>query len=636
LAHDQRYCLDCGARRGPLPAAVAAIIDEMHQRGHRDARPAAAVAADEPAPRLRPMPSPRTASVALMALLAFGVVVGSLTATGGVESLADTLVLADSPASRHRPVVTTASGGTAARSSGNSSPSPPAAAAQAPAQQQTITVAASPTQTTGTTGTTGSTSSGLLSLPPIKHVFVIMLSDQGYDQAFAESKGHKYLSATLRDQGELIADYYGVASSPLANEIALISGQGPTQQTATNCPVFADIAPATKGTKSQVLGDGCAYPVQTLTLANQLATAGYKWRAYVQGIEDGPKGQPATCRHPMLGTPDADQAARPGDAYVTWSNPFVYFHSLIDSDQCRKDDVGLDQLAKDLKKTATTPAFSYIAPSPCDDGSDQPCLPGAPSGLAAADTFLKTVVPEIKRSAAYKQNGLIAITFDQAPQTGPLADSSSCCDQPTFPNLRSGSAGSGTGTTAPAGTTTTTGTTTSTTTAGTTTTGTTTTGTSTTGTSTTGTDCTTPSTGTTTTGTTTTATTTTPTTTTGTTTAPTTTTGTTTTATTTAPTTTTGTTTTAPTGTTTTTGTTTPAGSNCPTTGASTARGGGQVGLLLISQYVKPDSLDSVDSFNHFSLLKSIEDLFGLKHLGYATDPALPVFDAAIFNASKK
>src|SRR5260370_39359065 len=26
LAHDQRYCVECGARRGPLPAAIAALI----------------------------------------------------------------------------------------------------------------------------------------------------------------------------------------------------------------------------------------------------------------------------------------------------------------------------------------------------------------------------------------------------------------------------------------------------------------------------------------------------------------------------------------------------------------------------------------------------------------------------------
>jgi hypothetical protein len=50
---------------------------------------------------------------------------------------------------------------------------------------------------------------------------------------------------------------------------------------------------------------------------------------------------------------------------------------------------------------------------------------------------------------------------------------------------------------------------------------------------------------------------------------------------------------------------------------------------------VTSNSLDQVDTFNHFSLLKSIEDLFGLKPLGYARDSALPVFDAAIFNAAK-
>ncbi len=59
------------------------------------------------------------------------------------------------------------------------------------------------------------------------------------------------------------------------------------------------------------------------------------------------------------------------------------------------------------------------------------------------------------------------------------------------------------------------------------------------------------------------------------------------------------------------------------------------MGLLLISRYVKPNSVDEVDTFNHFSLLKSIEDLFGLKPLGYARDSALPVFDSAIFTPAK-
>jgi phosphatidylinositol-3-phosphatase len=60
--------------------------------------------------------------------------------------------------------------------------------------------------------------------------------------------------------------------------------------------------------------------------------------------------------------------------------------------------------------------------------------------------------------------------------------------------------------------------------------------------------------------------------------------------------------------------------------------GGGEVGLLLISQYVKPGSVDSLAYFNHYSLLSSIEQLFGLKRLGYARDPALPALAKPEYN----
>jgi phosphatidylinositol-3-phosphatase len=56
------------------------------------------------------------------------------------------------------------------------------------------------------------------------------------------------------------------------------------------------------------------------------------------------------------------------------------------------------------------------------------------------------------------------------------------------------------------------------------------------------------------------------------------------------------------------------------------------VGLLLISPYVKANSIDVVDYFNHFSLLASIENLFGFHRLGYAGVPGLPVFSAGVFN----
>jgi hypothetical protein len=57
------------------------------------------------------------------------------------------------------------------------------------------------------------------------------------------------------------------------------------------------------------------------------------------------------------------------------------------------------------------------------------------------------------------------------------------------------------------------------------------------------------------------------------------------------------------------------------------------VGLLLISKYVKANSVDITDYYNHYSLLASIESLFSLNRLGFAADFSLPVFDRVIYNA---
>lgn len=401
-----------------------------------------------------------------------------------------------------------------------------------------------------------------------------MLADEGYSQTFGSTD--PYFSKTLPKQGKLIQWYYAVAGSELANQVALISGQGPTEQTIANCPTFTNITPGTNGKHNQVLGQGCVYPRKTKTLASQLTADHLSWKAYVQGLANGQPGQPQTCRHPAIGATDNNQTPQPTDQYVTWRNPFVYFHSVIDSKSCTKDDVDLSQLSSDLTNASTTPNLSYIVPDPCDDGNPQPCTLGGQAGLVAADAFLRQVVPEIKNSAAYQEGGLIVITFDQAPQTGQYADPSSCCATPTYPNLVGAPATSPTSTTPTTTTTPTTSTSTTTT--------------PTTSTSTT------------------TSTSSTPTTSSSTTTTPTTSTSTTSTSTTTAPNLGTGQGQTSPTG------------------------GGGQVGMLLISPWVKAGTLDAIDYYNHFSLLASIEDIFDLKHLGYASQSALPVLDSSTFD----
>src|SRR5579863_5864272 len=132
----------------------------------------------------------------------------------------------------------------------------------------------------------------------------------------------------------------------------------------------------------------------------------------------------------MQGAQTRQQGAADGareQQHLAWRNPFVYFRSLTTGATCRTHEVGLGQLASDLNSDSTTPSLAYIIPAPCSDGSEAPCKPHTRPGLAGANRFLKSVVPEIKRSLAYQDGGLIAITFDQAPQTGPDADPSACC-----------------------------------------------------------------------------------------------------------------------------------------------------------------------------------------------------------------
>jgi len=56
--------------------------------------------------------------------------------------------------------------------------------------------------------------------------------------------------------------------------------------------------------------------------------------------------------------------------------------------------------------------------------------------LEGANEFLKTWVPRILASPAYKQDGLLLVTFDEAEvQTSPPSgDASACCNQPPGPS----------------------------------------------------------------------------------------------------------------------------------------------------------------------------------------------------------
>jgi len=532
---NQRYCLACGARLGSRSPQFLALLSRYQdpQAGH--AAPVPPVGAPSTNPPEPPanglaLPAPRISALLVLVFLGFGVLLGDVASSPVTATLAasvrpaTTIVPAPPSTTATAPASPPSSSSSSEPASSEETPRPSAAGPSKPTTAKGSSGAATtPASSAGggegessssesagsgssVSGSSGSSAGGAASkLPPVKHVFVIMLSDQPFAAVFGPTSTAHYVSRTLEARGELLVRYDAVAHEQLANGIALLSGQGATTETAANCPTYGDLAPSRVGADQQVLGSGCVYPPATRTLPGQLTAKHLSWRGYVQGMDEAPAQSPA-CGHPSLGATDPTATQTPAEStYATFRNPFVYFHSVIDSPACASHDVGLNKLSADLASAKRTPAFSYIVPDRCNDGSATPCGPGAAAGVATADGFLRKVVPEIMGSKAYKQDGLLVITVDEAPSSGELGDSSSCCGEPRFPNL--------------------------------------------------------------------------------------------------------------------------------PAPGTVVrGHGGGAVGALLLSPYVK-GATTSQEAFNHFSLLRTIEDLFGLGHLGYAGASGVRSFEPSMFLA---
>jgi hypothetical protein len=263
------------------------------------------------------------------------------------------------------------------------------------------------------------------------HIFILLLENEGYDTTLgANADRHSYLAHALRNQGELLSDYYAIGHFSLDNYIALISGQAPNVETQEDCAWFNEFAESDVSrpldSSGQFVGNGCVYPPKVLTLVNQLAAQGLTWRGYMEDMK-------RPCQHPAKNAHDPDFRAQGEHAqYATRHNPFVYFHAIIDdAAACGQHVVPLTQLDKDLSSIATTPNFVFITPNLCDDGHDGSGRFCEGGHLISADRFLRAWVPKILAAPAYRQDGMLIITFDEADQQ----DGSSCCNEPSGPNV---------------------------------------------------------------------------------------------------------------------------------------------------------------------------------------------------------
>ncbi len=271
--------------------------------------------------------------------------------------------------------------------------------------------------------------------PKIKHYFVLLLENENADVTYGAGTAAPYLAKTLTAKGAFMPNYYATGHLSLDNYISMISGQGPNNVTQIDCQVFNEFTPATAAADGQYIGQGCLYPKQVQTVANQLEKKKLTWKGYMEDMAAG--GSDPTCRHPAVGALDDTQKAEVGDQYAARHNPFVYFRSIMDTPSCDRNDVDLNVMPKDIKNASTAPSYAMITPNLCNDGHDHPCVDGQPGGLTSADAFLKEWVPKILSSAAYKDRGMLVITFDEAEAAGAIADSSSCCGQVQGPNSAS-------------------------------------------------------------------------------------------------------------------------------------------------------------------------------------------------------
>lgn len=266
--------------------------------------------------------------------------------------------------------------------------------------------------------------------PPVRHVFVIVLENEPFDITFGPKSLAPYLAHALTAQGALLTQYYGIGHNSLDNYIALISGQAPNPDTQEDCHDFADFQPATGqlDAHGQLAGHGCLYPASVPTVADQLQQAGLQWKGYMEGMGSTPNREAARCGHAPVGSRDHTNGETMADRYADKHNPFVYFHAIIDrEDYCGQHVVPLTELSADLQQAATTPNYAFITPDLCHDGHDAPCLNGEPGGLMSADAFLRTWVPRITASPAFRKDGLLIITFDEG------TDGKACCGEQGLP-----------------------------------------------------------------------------------------------------------------------------------------------------------------------------------------------------------
>jgi len=196
-----------------------------------------------------------------------------------------------------------------------------------------------------------------------RRVWLIVMENRSYGQVMGEGDA-PFINALAARYG-LATDYHGVARPSQPNYLAILSGS------------------------TQGVSDDGVHDLDGKTLLDQLDAAGHSWRVYAENVPPG-------C---YLGASARNGPDGEG-VYARKHEPAISFLA-ISRNPARCGRIG------NLASFAPTAAdFNLIIPNLCHDMHDCP--------TRAGDSWLARFVPRLLDSDAFRQGGLLVLTFDEA------------------------------------------------------------------------------------------------------------------------------------------------------------------------------------------------------------------------------
>ncbi len=208
------------------------------------------------------------------------------------------------------------------------------------------------------------------------HVFIILMENHNWSSILGSANA-PYINGTILPMASYTDQYYNPPSIHPSEPNYLWIEAG------TSFGITNDSPPSTNQQSS------------TAHLVTQLKAAGISWKTYQENISG------TTC--PTTDSPP----------YYVKHNPFAFFTDVTGSSNptCTSVMRPFTELATDLANQ-TVAHYNFITPNICDDMHDS-CAP-TNNSVRQGDNWLSQNLSMILASAAYQNNGLVIITWDEA------------------------------------------------------------------------------------------------------------------------------------------------------------------------------------------------------------------------------